>query len=487
MRRNLFRGWHEVPRRISIGMTKRGTSCRPLNVLAAIALLAPLAGAEVVGWRTDATGRYPDADPPVEWSAEQHVVWSTPLPAWSNASPVIHGERIYLCAEPNTLLCLDRATGELRWRASNDVFETLPGDQAPAIRQQIAEAKPRLEEKQQVKNDLRRAQRILRRNKDNDEAKAKVERLEARLAELEEQLEPIAPYELPRTHNTNGYSSPTPVTDGRHVFALFGNGVAAAYDLEGNRRWITIVQKPTHGWGQSASPALADGTVVVLINELFGLDAATGEVRWTTPSRQSWASPIVIERGGRKLIVTPDGQVVNPADGAVIAEGLGRVQYNAPLPDGEMLYFIDGREGRGLATATRFALDDAGQPVVEKRWERELPGSRYYASAVVHDGLIYAVSREETFTVLDAADGTTVYERELNLSDNKKNSVYPSVTLAGDYLYLSSENGRTIVIKPGREYEQVAANQIEGFRGSPVFLEDKLYLRGFKRMWCFGS
>jgi len=448
---------------------------------------APLATAQVIGWRTDATGRYPDADPPIEWSADQNVVWSTPLPAWSNASPVIHGDRIFFCAEPNTLACVDRASGDLRWQAGNDVFETLPGDEAAAIRRQVEDAQPLLRDKQQVENNLRRAKRVLRRNKDSDEAKAKVEQLEARLAELEVQLKPIAPYELPRTHNTNGYSSPTPVTDGEHVFALFGNGVAAAYDRAGNRRWITLVQKPTHGWGQSASPALADGTVVVLINELFGLDAATGEVKWTTPARQSWASPIVIERGGRKLIVTPDGQAVDPADGKVIAEGLGRVQYNAPLPDGDMLYFIDGREGRGLATATRFTLDDAGQPAVEKRWERELPGSRYYASAIVHDGLVYAVSREEKLIVMNAADGATVYEHDLNLSENKKNSVYPSVTLAGDYLFISSENGRTIVIKPGREYEQVAVNQIEGFRGSPVFIGERLYIRGFKKMWCFGE
>jgi len=457
------------------------------GALVAMLLLAPLAGAQVVGWRSDATGRYPDADPPIEWSAERNVVWSTPLPDWSNASPVIRGERVLICAEPNTLLCLDRASGAIRWRAGNDVFETLPDAEAEAVRRQVAEAKPLLQEKQRVENDLRRAQRVLRRNKDSDEAKADVQRHETRLAALTDRLEPLAPYELPRTHNTNGYSSPTPVTDGEHVFALFGNGVAAAYDVQGDRRWITIVQKPTHGWGQSASPALAEGTLVVLIDALFGLDAATGEVKWTTPARQSWASPIVIERAGRKLIVTPDGQVVNPTDGKVIAEGLGRVQYNAPLPNGEVLYFIDGREGRGLATATRFTLDETGQPAVEKLWQRELPGSRYYASAVVHDGLVYAVSREEKLIVMDAADGSTVYERGLDLSEHKKNSVYPSVTLAGDHLFISSENGRTIVIKPGRDYQQVAVNQIEGFRGSPVFIDDKLYIRGFERMWCFGE
>ncbi|HCN08111.1 MAG TPA: hypothetical protein DIT01_09270, partial [Lentisphaeria bacterium] len=60
----------------------------------------------VVGWRTDGTGEYPDAKPVTTFSEAENVVWKTPLPATSNATPVITGNRIFVCSEPTTLICV---------------------------------------------------------------------------------------------------------------------------------------------------------------------------------------------------------------------------------------------------------------------------------------------------------------------------------------------------------------------------------------------
>ena len=38
-----------------------------------------------------------------------------------------------------------------------------------------------------------------------------------------------------------GEAAPTPVSDGQHVYVLFGTGVAACFDLDGNRKWTTVV------------------------------------------------------------------------------------------------------------------------------------------------------------------------------------------------------------------------------------------------------
>ena len=75
-----------------------------LLLLALCTTLSAFAG--TVGWRMDGSGRYPDATLPATWSVTDHVLWATSLPAWSNASPVLVGERIFVCAEPSTLLCL---------------------------------------------------------------------------------------------------------------------------------------------------------------------------------------------------------------------------------------------------------------------------------------------------------------------------------------------------------------------------------------------
>jgi outer membrane protein assembly factor BamB len=114
-------------------------------------------------------------------------------------------------------------------------------------------------------------------------------------------------------------------------------------------------------------------------------------------------------------------------------------------------------------------------------WTTTLRKDRYYASPILHEGLIYTVTQGSVFSVIDAATGAVVYEKTLDLG---KGTCYPSVTFAGGFLFVSSDNGKTLVLRPGRGYQEVAANTLEPFRGSPVFLDDKLFIRGFQNLYC---
>jgi outer membrane protein assembly factor BamB len=111
-------------------------------------------------------------------------------------------------------------------------------------------------------------------------------------------------------------------------------------------------------------------------------------------------------------------------------------------------------------------------------------GSRHYASPLIHRGLIYAVSREEKFSILEAATGTLVFSMDLDLG-TRSNSAYTSVTLAGDKLFIGAESGTTVVLEPGQAYEEIARNMVEGFRSSPVFAGKRMYLRAFDHLYCF--
>jgi hypothetical protein len=53
----------------------------------------------------------------------------------------------------------------------------------------------------------------------------------------------------------------------RHVYAWCGMGVAACYDLEGRRQWITRV--PVEHLEYGSSPALADGDCLYLRGERY--------------------------------------------------------------------------------------------------------------------------------------------------------------------------------------------------------------------------
>ena len=71
-----------------------------------------------IGFRTDGTGRYPDTDPPLHWSTDENVVWNIELPK-SNAIPVILGEKLFTCAEPCVLLCVNKADGKILWQGES--------------------------------------------------------------------------------------------------------------------------------------------------------------------------------------------------------------------------------------------------------------------------------------------------------------------------------------------------------------------------------
>ena len=135
----------------------------------------------------------------------------------------------------------------------------------------------------------------------------------------------------PGAHKANGWTSATPVTDGERVFAVFGNGVVAAYTLEGNRLWARLVQPPKHRWGHSASPVLVEGRLVVHMVDLFGLDPDTGRELWKQTSEVTWGSPVSVRIQDTDVIVTSSGDVFASSDGRRIAarHRLGREVLHA--------------------------------------------------------------------------------------------------------------------------------------------------------------
>ena len=52
-------------------------------------------------------------------------------------------------------------------------------------------------------------------------------------------------------------------------------------------------------------------------------------------------------------------------------------------------------------------------------------------------------------------------------------------------LFIGAESGTTVVIAPGKTYREIGRNAVEGFRSSPVFVDKRMYLRGFDHLYCF--
>ena len=54
---------------------------------------------------------------------------------------------------------------------------------------------------------------------------------------------------MERTHETNPYCSPSPVTDGERVIAWFGSAGLAAFAMDGNERWRRPLGDGEHMFG----------------------------------------------------------------------------------------------------------------------------------------------------------------------------------------------------------------------------------------------
>lgn len=377
-------------------------------VVAAVLTNSARCSAAPTGFRNDGAGLYPEATPPTTWSSTSNVVWKTAITNWSNASPILIGNRLFTCAEPATLVCLDAATGKMIWENS---ISPLP---SPAA----------------------------------------------------------------RTHSDNGYTSATPCTDGKRIWTVFGAGLVSCWDRSGKLLWNTPLEQPPHGWGGCISPRLAGGCVVVQFDNLFGLDPETGSVKWKLKTDWGWGSPVVGRVGHADILYTCKGAAVDAATGKELTKGMVRLDYNSPCLVEGVLYYLQ-------AKPQAYALPATPAEAPRALWTNaSIASDRYYASPLVHDGLVYAINQSKNLSVLEQKTGVLVYQKRI---ESLQGTVYPSPTLAGSYIFLSSEGGQTVVIEPGREYREVAHNTLEKFRSCPIFAGNRIYIRGLNHMWCLGK
>jgi outer membrane protein assembly factor BamB len=74
-------------------------------------------------WRGPAgTGISPEKDLPLEWTTSENVRWRVDLPGPGNSSPIVWGDRIFVSQvvdddSRRTLMCFDRADGDLLWQS----------------------------------------------------------------------------------------------------------------------------------------------------------------------------------------------------------------------------------------------------------------------------------------------------------------------------------------------------------------------------------
>jgi outer membrane protein assembly factor BamB len=458
------------------------------SVLAALICAGMTMGQPPVGFRTDGTGRYPDATPLVTWGRDTNVVWKTALTS-SNAIPVIWGDKIFTCAEPCVLLCINKADGTVIWRKES-FFKEIPLTEEEQTQLEIERKLGQNFAKQQsaVDKEINAVRKQVKEcSISKDLADSVLDRLKRQSEDIKTKrkaLTVLNRYTEPGKgaggyHPTGGYSSATPVTDGKHVYVLFGNGLVACYDFAGNRQWLKLIEHPTAAYGHGASPVLVKDKLLVHFDQLVALNTADGSEAWRVKLTPYHGTPAHTRIADEDVIFTPTGCLVRVRDGKVLADKLGSCGPNSPLVQEGKVFWAAGN-------ARAYALPASEVPVKwTPIWKAGIKGGGYwFPSPILHKGLLYALSGNSIFTVLDAETGKKVYDERLELGGGQS---YPSLTLAGDYLFASSDNGTTLVLELGRAYKEIARNTLEPFRSSLVFEGKRMYVRTLKHLWCIGE
>ncbi|MEQ8786721.1 MAG: PQQ-binding-like beta-propeller repeat protein [Pirellulaceae bacterium] len=221
----------------------------------------------------------------------------------------------------------------------------------------------------------------------------------------------------------NGYASHTPVSDGERVYVFFGKTGVLAFDMDGNQLWKKSVgvDSGDKGWGTSSSPVLYKDLVIVPAaaesKSLIALNKFTGEEVWKAEAEGfagTWSTPILVERadGESDLVFSVPYELwaFNPENGKLrwYCESINSSSMcaSAVAHDG-VIYAVGGQSGGSIAVRTGGKDDVTESHVVWTGRDRGRIGTPVY-----HDGRLYFVS-SKVVNCLDAKTGDRIYQSRL--------------------------------------------------------------------------
>jgi outer membrane protein assembly factor BamB len=398
------------------------------------------------GWRgPHSSGLADGAGYPTEWSADKNIVWSFDLAGRGASTPAVVGDRIFVTTTTdgqNVVHCIGM-DGKAQWS------KTLGA---------AVDGKP---------------------GKDGTGA------------------------------------NPSAATDGTFVFVYFKSGDFGCFTVEGEQKWHVNLQdkfgEDTLWWDLGTSPVLTKDAVVIACmhsgpSYLAAFAKATGEILWKQDrnlgapeeAAQSYATPVVVQDGGREVIVVLGADHVTTHDAATGKEvwrlgGLNPTNHKyfrsiasaavadglvvAPYARGESLTCIR-MGGQGDVTSTHILWANTGTSA-------DVP------TPAIANGRVF-ICRDSgdargTIDCLDLQTGKTIWTGQL---ERNRNTFRSSPIVADGKLYVTRQDGTVFVLDAiGSEFKLLAKNSIadEHTVATPVFVDGRILLRTDSHVFLIGN
>ena len=274
----------------------------------------------------------------------------------------------------------------------------------------------------------------------------------------------------------NSYASETPVTDGKRVYAYFGNVGVFCLDFEGRPcgRGRSRRTPCGMGWGAAASPVLhRDRLYLVDDNEeksyLLALDTQDrqGSVARGPGRKEQLVDPYVWETAQRTEIVTPGTARSAPTTWTGSSSGGSRGCRASPSPrpmrTGDLLYVSSGfivDKQRPLYAIRPGATGDISLPPVKTSnsaiaWSNPT-AAPYNPTTLVYEGRLYVLYDRGLLALSTPERAAAV--RAQNDCRRGKHFTHSPWAYNGRVFCLN-EDGVTFVIRAGDKFELSAHEQ----------------------------
>lgn len=397
---------------------------------------------------------------PDRWSASENVAWKAEPPGRGWSSPVVWGERVFLTTVVN------QGTSE-------------PPKKGLYFGGNRPEPSPATHEWKVLCLDLKSGKQLWDRT---------VHR-----------TSPATPI-----HLKNSYASETPVTDGQHVYAAFGNVGLFCFNFIGDLVWSNRFEAlPTRfGWGTASSPVL-HGDRLYLVNdndkqsELLAFDKRTGKPAWrvSRDEKSNWATPFVWEHDQRTEIILPatGRNCAYDLEGNELwsFKGMSSITIATPYTDGGLLYLSSGYVGdkaKPLYAIRPGAKGDITLPAGQTSgpfiaWSDPV-AAPYNPTTLVYQGLLYVLHDRGLVSCYDAQTGQQHYDRE-RLPNGFAFTASPWA--AQGRIYCLNEDGVAFVIKAGKTFQLLHTNRLtddDMCMATPAIAGDRLLIRTATRVYC---
>lgn len=321
----------------------------------------------------------------------------------------------------------------------------------------------------------------------------------------------------------NNLASPSPVTDGKQVFFLFGTGDLAAFDFSGKLLWSRDLAKD-HGplnlqFGYSSSPVLYEDKLYICVlrkntrysafasqpgpldSFLLALDAKTAKeiFRHQRPtdaikeSLEAYTTPMVYQGKTRTEIIIAGGDYVTGHDPATGKE-FWRFGYNpshkdlqrlipSPVPGPGLIYAVEPRGNKYL-----FAIKEGAAGTIEQSelaWSFTGPTPDVCTPLLYQNRLYVLDGNKKTMTCLNPQTGENIWQEKLDTSQIFR----ASPTGADNKIYCINEDGETVVLAAGDEFKILSRASFDSkpTRASVVAANGCLFIHTADKLYCISN